>query len=103
VLGQVRLERLARDVDLDRTVALDLRLAAEARVVPHVEGLIENIVLFVFHLGQELAALGHVNVAGRAGAHAAAGAALGGAHELRGLQDARARGHGDFFVLFNET
>ena len=52
--------------------SLDLRLTAEPRRGAHVEGLVEDVGLFVLLLAQELGAARHVDVARRARAHAAA-------------------------------
>src|SRR5262249_52900647 len=70
-----RLAALAADLDHDGRVALDLRLAAEARRRLDVERLVHDVFLAIRRLGQDLQPLLHVDVAGRAGADAAAGGA----------------------------
>ena len=51
---------------------------------PHVEGLVEDVLLVLGRLGQQLPPLLHVHVAGGAGAHAPAGVPLGRAADLGG-------------------
>src|SRR5258706_4846866 len=96
VLVLVRVEALARDLDFDLAVALDLRLAAEARGGADVERLVEDVVLFVFHLAEQVRSLDHVDVTGRAGADAATRVALGGLERLRRFENRGTHRHVDF-------
>src|SRR5207344_1802204 len=93
------------DLDFDHVVALgfDLCLAAEARGAAYVEGLVEDVELFVFDLRQLIEALGHVDVAGRTGAHAAAAVSLGRAGAFGRGQDRRPAWDGDFQLLSYES
>src|SRR5687768_12169414 len=95
VLVLERFERLLRHLDHDLALALDAGLAGEAGAGAHVEAEVEAVALLVGHLGERAVAGLHVDVAGRAGAVAAAGVADGGARVLRGLEDGGPLGHLD--------
>src|SRR5690606_17420931 len=87
----------------DGPLRLDARLATQARVHAHVEGLVEDVLLVLFCLAEELFAFLHVHVARRAGAHSAASVPFRGAHLLRRLEDARSHRDIDFEVLLEEN
>src|SRR5688572_23732458 len=91
-LGVLVEPRAARFVaDLDRDVGVgDLGLTREARGRAHVEGLVEDVFLFLELLGERREPLLDVDVAGRARAYAAARVADLGTGALGGLQDGRA-------------
>src|SRR5688500_7830220 len=74
MLVQPGLVALRGDLHDDVLVA-ELRLATEPRLRADVEGHVEAIVLGVVDLAQRVAALGHPDVTGGAGAVAATGAA----------------------------
>src|SRR5262245_51720925 len=64
------LAALARDLDSDVLVG-DLRLTAQPRGRAHVERLIQDVLFLLELLRERVESLAHVDVAGRAGAHAA--------------------------------
>src|SRR5688572_16122053 len=101
VLVEEGLKALAADLDLD--VALDLGLTAQARGRAHVERLVEDVELLVFDFRQLVEALGHVDVAGGAGAHPAAAIALGCADTLGRGQDGLARVYRDLELFAREA
>src|SRR5262245_37455826 len=76
VLVEERVQALARDLRLDVALFLDARLTAQPARGAHVERLVEDVLLGFLGLAEQLLALGHVDMARRAGAHPAARVAL---------------------------
>src|SRR5262249_2112532 len=87
VLVIERVEALARDLTLDLALALNLGLAAEPAIGAHVKRLVQDVLLVLLGFAEQVLALGHVDMAGRAGADAAAGVALRCLAHLGGGED----------------
>src|SRR4051794_5296131 len=100
---QKRLETLVADFDFDIGFAFELGLTAESRSAAHVEGLVEDVELFVLDIRQRVEPLGHVDMACGARTHAATAVTLGSANLLGRLENGLAPFDLDFEILAYEA